>query len=335
MQYSQLQFPAEVQSMVESKTAKPKDGSFYMALASLVATVIGIPIMFLTWIEPHLENDQKNQISIEVGNQLKEPIKTMGEANTHLSKIETSLDDLKPFIRDVVDHQFENVSKLSSKELGERLPALKGLLAVAKDQDVKAKPQITEALGKKMLQINSEAVSYWPTASEFINYRSRIGVTNPEKLTQPSLPNCRDQAPGGMRVESIDRPPGSAGPETVQVGNAKFSDCRMELDSPEDAAVFNLILQRKSPRIAFTHCLIVYRGGAINIILAFNNDMRFVSYRDVNGVWHKMGKTSLSGPTLVFVDCLLDFSVAAHPPPSGRKATEVLLAQNGSTYTLP
>jgi hypothetical protein len=83
-----LPYPTEIEIMAAPKIAKSKDASFYVALISLAATVLGIPIMFLTWIEPHLENDQKNQIRIEVGNQLTDPLAKMSETNTHLAKIE-------------------------------------------------------------------------------------------------------------------------------------------------------------------------------------------------------------------------------------------------------
>jgi hypothetical protein len=92
-----LPYPTEIEIMAAPKIATSKDASFYVALISLAATVLGIPIMFLTWIEPHLENDQKNQIRIEVGNQLTDPLAKMSETNTHLAKIEASLEDLKPF----------------------------------------------------------------------------------------------------------------------------------------------------------------------------------------------------------------------------------------------
>jgi len=114
-------FPAEINLMAPPKMKRPEPAhrNFPLILASisLVATVVGVPIAFLAWIEPHLQNDQKNQITIEVGNQLKEPLFRMQETNTHLAGIEGSLNDLKPFIHDVINRQFENVSKLPTQVL--------------------------------------------------------------------------------------------------------------------------------------------------------------------------------------------------------------------------
>lgn len=187
MQYLPLQLFSEIESMVAPKTAKPKDASFYLALASLGVTVIGIPIMFLAWIEPHLENDQKNEITLEVGNQLKEPLAKMGETNTRLAAIEGSLGSLKPFIHDVISHQFESASKLPTGALIERIPALKDLLLVAKDQNVRVNPKIVAHTGAKFIDSSSQNAAAWGAALDLLNYRSFLNADfrSPSNTVEP------------------------------------------------------------------------------------------------------------------------------------------------------
>jgi hypothetical protein len=158
--------------MAPPKTGKPKDASFYIALLSLILTVVGIPIMFLSWVEPHLENDQKNQISIEVGNQLRDPLSKMTEANTHLAKIEGSLEDLKPFVHDVIAHQFENISKLPPQAIGSRLSAVKDLFAAAKNQNAELNSKLVTETGLRLIKNPSRIPNVWEAALEFLNYKS-------------------------------------------------------------------------------------------------------------------------------------------------------------------
>jgi hypothetical protein len=134
-----------------------------------------------------------------------------------------------------------------------------------------------------------------------------------------------------MRVEKLSPLPDAK--TSVQFANAKFSNCRVTLDSPQDAEKFNAILRYKAVRITFTHCLIIYDGGPIGFIMEFRNDPRFVTAYDQSGEL-KIGPATFSGLTLEFVNCLLNFAAIGQPQPDGRKLTETLLAQNGPTLTL-
>jgi hypothetical protein len=102
----------------------------------------------------------------------------------------TTLKTLQPFIRDVIDHQFESVSKLSPQALGERLPAVWHLLAVAQDEKFKIEPSITHDLSKKMLQIPASVEGYWPTSGALITAQSVIGKSEDFLRRVESLPDC-------------------------------------------------------------------------------------------------------------------------------------------------
>ena len=85
----------------------------------------------------------------------------------------------------------------------------------------------------------------------------------------------------------------------------------------------------RNPSLTFKHCLVVYRGGAINLILSWKN-------RPVKGgvPGKQITEGAASVPnTLGFEDCLFDFSFQGVPPPNGQQIAEDLLAQNGNTIT--
>ena len=188
--------------------------------------------MFLAWLEPHLENDQKNQISIEIGSQLKEPLAKMSETNTRLVKIDESLEDLKPFIHDVIAHQFQNALKLSPQALGTRLPAVRNLLTVAQNQGVQVDPQTTYLLSQRMSQIQTKLPDFWPTATQLISYRSSL-FWGGESAT---LPIC---LPKDMRHWGVD--------------GFEFSNCFLDLDGKTLA------------NDRCVHCVVRYSGGYVSI----------------------------------------------------------------------
>ena len=66
------------------------DRNFYIALAALLGSWVGIPIMLLAWIQPHLENDLKSDVKIEVAEQLKDPLKQVGEIAGDVREIKGS-----------------------------------------------------------------------------------------------------------------------------------------------------------------------------------------------------------------------------------------------------
>ena len=49
---------------------------------------------------------------------------TLNQVRDTVNRTETELKTLEPFIRDIVQHQFDNVANLPSNTLGKRLPAV-------------------------------------------------------------------------------------------------------------------------------------------------------------------------------------------------------------------
>ena len=107
-------------------------------------------------------------------------------------RMEATLNVLQPYIHDMVQHQFENVSKLPSATLQQRLPAIQHLLAIAKDQGIKADAPSLDALGRNLSTVDTKAASFWPTAAQFISYRSQTLASDLLALARTDLPNCTD-----------------------------------------------------------------------------------------------------------------------------------------------
>jgi hypothetical protein len=252
--------------------------------------------------------------------------------NNSLNNINSSLTKIDG---ELARQQLSDQASLSPNEFRAALPRLSSVVSTLRKQGLTVPPSVISGIQQKLLATDRAADGYWPTTAEFISYRSQVATSDWERLLHQNLPNCRDLDPGGGLVKSLQLLPGSppGGPSTVVIENPHYSNCRLALDSPEDGRRINSILKNQV-RITFTHCFIVYRGGKIDIIMDLKNDSRTVVAHNPTGS-QTYGTIVVSGPTLEFVDCLLDFAVTGQPHPSGKKLTDSLLAENGPTLTLP
>jgi hypothetical protein len=101
--------------------------------------------------------DDRIKQSLEAKGGIKE---TLANIQQTVQTTDNTLKTLSPFIHDVILHQFENASKLPANTLGERLPAVRNLIAVAKNQGMKIEPGITTSLSKKLLRIQPESPDF-------------------------------------------------------------------------------------------------------------------------------------------------------------------------------
>jgi hypothetical protein len=284
--------------------------------------------MFKYWLD-HKDDGLNHLIDGRIEAALKAPsgvLATLSEVQRTTNETDTTLKTLQPFIQDVIRHQFEIASKLPAQELGERLPAVKNLLAVARDQDVQIEPKITENLREKLLKIDAKAPDYWPASAQFISYRSQNTVPDTQSLLQPNLPNCTDHDPEGPRIESTNG-------NQITFSSAYYDNCRLTLDSAKDDAKINSLLLNLTPKIVFRHCLIVYKGGEIGLIIAFNNrpvKIYLPEHPEVDAV---PSTTPVTGNTLYFNNCLFKLDLNHQPPSGGQKFTQNLLATNGPDFS--
>jgi len=246
----------------------------------------------------------------------------LDEISKSSTKTEATLAVLEPFIHDLVRHEMDKRAVLSKQEFQLTLPQLNSTLKVAKQENVRVPAKLIQGLQQKLSGTDRNAAEYWPTVATFISYRSDL-LSRQHSL---NMPRCVDSKPTGMTINKV------ISPDEMTVNRGVYENCSLTLDSPEENERLNKILATERPLIALRHCLIRYHGGEVKLILAWKN--RIVHYR-VDAPPARSGEVSISGPSLLFEDCLFDFSVDGIPHPSGQKVTETLLAQNANTLELP
>jgi hypothetical protein len=146
------------------------DTDRWIALGILVVTFAGVPLMFFGWLEPHLHADLKNDIALEVGSQLKDPLKQIGEIAGDVKEIKGKLEVLDPLIRELTIKRIGEAGSLNSKELIARLAELKHLAVFARTQNVAIKPEVVKKVGQKLVDEGGAAA--WDAALTFLDYKS-------------------------------------------------------------------------------------------------------------------------------------------------------------------
>jgi hypothetical protein len=212
------------------------------------------------------------------------------------------------------------------------LPDLRTIVSAARKENVKASPKVIEDLQSKLLGTSPGVPDFWPTVSEFITYRSTIASTSPEqtrKLLTEALPNCTDSLPKSMKIKQV------LDPNNAVLDRGVYEHCRVTLDSAHDNEIINTILNSRTPLITFRDCLIVYRGGQIKLILAWDKMPVSLHIGHPGDNDKRIFHVTLSTSAITFENCLFDFSVQTLPPSEGQKVSVFLLAQNSATVNLP
>jgi hypothetical protein len=138
------------------------DKTFALSLAALIVAVVGLPIMLVSWIEPHLQNDLKSNVKNEVTDQLREPLTQIGE-------IAGDVKEIKGILATLGVHTF---ASLPDSQLQAGLVQLKNAVAVAEQQKVKLSPAILKDVQQKLLKVDQNSPDYWPTVLRFIQLAS-------------------------------------------------------------------------------------------------------------------------------------------------------------------
>jgi hypothetical protein len=318
----------------------------WKAVLPVVALVVAVSGWFIGgWFKYYLDHrydfiDGMITANLNAKGGVKDTLANMQQTVT---KMEATLNTLEPYIHDVVEHQFENVSKLPSATLQERLPAVQHLLAIAKDQGIKADIPSLDALGKNLSTVDTKAASFWPTAAQFISYRSQTLASDLPALRRIDLPNCTDHDPTPMQLivkgqaekqgkhNDISSFPQTSSPtgRDAELVTAVYENCRFTLDSPEEASKVPFLRNQRSFALTFKQCQIIYRGGSINL-LAFNpHPTLLTSKGDVRSDVYIM-----TGQRIHFENCLFSFVIDSKPPDEGQRLTEQLLAQSGPRLTV-
>jgi hypothetical protein len=151
-----------------------RDKGFLVALVALVVSAVGLPIMLISWIEPHLQNDLKNDVKIEVGEQLKQPLQQINELAGDIREIKGKLEVLNPLIQQLIHKRISESKNLSPAEL-------KNLVQLAKRENVKLDSREIKVTADKLLAESKTNPDAWNATLALLDYKSFVN---------PSLPNA-------------------------------------------------------------------------------------------------------------------------------------------------
>jgi hypothetical protein len=322
-----VQSPRKKLSTVIAWAGENKPAAVIIAFLALMVAVLGIFVTPLfDHLLDHIENANNSHIDNRIDAKLKEPNDHLRDIEGKLTAIQSTLATLQPFIDELVRHQMDKAALSSQPEFRNNLQNLSHTLAVARTQGTKIDPSTVNHLAEKLLELKPRPDAFWQASAELVSFRSFNGLNlKDQAIDTAKLPDCTDGLPTPMTITDV------IGPHTAKISRAVYENCRFVLDSNKDDQRLNAILAEHSPLITFRHCLIVYRGGPINLILAWKERPTTFSMEDDPRKFHVL----LSDVAVEFVDCLLDFSLRNAPEPNGQSITSTLLAQNGNALKLP
>jgi hypothetical protein len=252
-------------------------------------------------------------------------------------------DKFKPVNRDVVEDKIgklgDKIDKLGEKveTLSQRVSNIEGrldkrvsTLERRADQQVSLAKLVLSDLQRNLNATDRSTPGYWPTAAEFVTYRSQVNVgADFQTLSRPDMPNCTDKPPTPMEYRmTAEEEKNSAGPNPNQFIPALYENCRFVLDSPEEAARVPYAREGRSFLIKFKNCQIIYNGGVIAILNPHPRPSL------VNGKGPARGDVYIiNGQQIDFENCLFLFSIKTIPPQDGQSMTRELLAQSGPVFS--
>ena len=257
-------------------------------------------------------------------------VATLAYMAVELYRINGRLGELNGLNVKITKVELQSQASLAQSVFDKTLPDLRTTVATARKENVRVPPKVIEDLNAKLLKTTSDAPDFWPTLSEFINYRSLVASVSPEKvnrLLSGKIPNCTDSPPKPMTVLS-----------TTEMSKGSYEDCRLVLDSEEQDQKLNAILKTNTAVIVFRNCLIEYHGGDINIILAWKKEPFNVTLTPPDPGSHEPPKImhfSLSGPAIEFQNCLFNFTFKNAPSSNGQLLSTALLGQDAASASLP
>jgi hypothetical protein len=226
--------------------------------------------------------------------------------------------DIDTIKGDLAKQALTNHASLPLSDFKATLPDLGSAIATAKQQGAKVAPGVLNDLQQRLVAAEG-APGFWPTAAEFISYRSSSAVP----ALGVNVPDCTDREPTPMKITAVPTP------TTASVSSSTYENCRLTLDSAKDNAKINFLITHTAPFLTFEHCLIVYRAGSINLIVALNKFPLAVRVGD-----RPKQVVPFSGNTLHFENCIFDFSLSPAPPQQGQQITELLLSHGTASVDI-
>jgi hypothetical protein len=249
--------------------------------------------------------------------------------NIRLDRIEKTLGTIND---NLAEQSLLNHTVLPLSDFKATLSDLNSAIIRAKQQNVKVSSAIINDLQGKLRE-SADAPSFWPTAAEFISYRSQVNAIDFQTLSRPDMPDCTDHPPTPMEYRMTSEEEHSTKEETNRIGldssrftPAIYENCRFVLDSPEEAERFPLL--GKSFNLEFKNCQIIYNGGPIAILTP---NPRFSAFNGKGPT--RSDLFIMKGQALRFENCLFLFTIKVVPPKEGQQMTHELLAQSGAALS--
>jgi hypothetical protein len=235
--------------------------------------------------------------------------------------------------------ELQSQVSLPQADFDKALPDIRSTVAAARKDRISVPPAVIEGLRSKLLASNSAAPDFWPTLSEFVSYRSALSYHAAAATPTPPtsvysfaklVPDCTDSLPKPMTVKEV------LSPNEITQNRGLYENCRFVLDSVKQDQVLNTILRGNTPLITFKNCLIEYRGGEINLILAWDKEPFTWTLvgrgpQDPSKILHM----TVSAPAVQFENCLFVFEFQNSPPPNGQRLSTTLLAESATSVSLP
>lgn len=295
-----------------------------------VSIILPVLMLFFGYWLTHHTDWWNHDVDERISSVLKQPSgvgETLHGIEKTVNETKTKIDTLEPFIRDITQHQFENAAKLPTAALGKRLLALRHLVAVAKDQGVKTDAPTLNTLGRNLSNVSLSAPDFWPLAGDFLSYRSQTLLSSFQDLLRSDLPKCADQRP--IPMSGIDHHNGK--PELV---TAFYDDCRVTLDSAEEAVKIFHWFDDRDFAVTFRHCHIIWNGGDIALLtLPLPRETARLPH---NGFFLAGLKVvRFDGRWLRFENALFSFNLTSAPPPDGQRFVQRALSQDVPNLQFP
>ncbi len=292
----------------------------YLPIAVMVAIAIFVVTQWTAYVEFRTHtNDRLDVVESKV--------------NKILDRLDSIDGKVNQITSDFTKQSLINHAVLPSSGFKQSLPELGNDLAAARKEKIKIPSAAINEIGDKLLTAK-DAPSFWPTAGEFITYRSQISLQDYEQLLRPDLPNCVDKPPIPMKI-TMDAAAEMAHKEDVERNRgtrftpALYENCRFTLDSPQEVASIPELGQGRSYILTFRRCQIVYRGGPIRIFVPRPHPTAITGYGPT-----RSDVFLIQGQTITFERCLFLFDIKSRPGPEGQSLTQQLLAQSGQTLTV-
>jgi len=147
----------------------------------------------------------------------------------------------------------------------------------------------------KLMGIQPQSASFWPTVTEFISYRSQMLAS----WQETKLPDCAEKPATGT---------GTVSQGIFTHGPLFYRNCKIMLDSPTTSV--NLSTYLEIADVVFDHCVIFYDG---NPIVIFPVKVAQDTPPKIVGNIH-------------FNDCQFVFAVTKTPVPQGQQLIRVVLS---------